>query len=196
MEGNGISDKGLKVEWATVKDGLLHLGSIGKEFMTPNSQDTNLCWIGTMDQHLSIHHLDWNHRYQKMREATGTAFPGYLIHEAMQWSDVHRRWFALPRRVSAEPYDEILDESRGSDVMIIADEFFENLEVRHVGPAVEPTHGFSSFKFVPDTNDESEENAEAGTQNSYLTVFTSTGEVLMEEVMVPGNYKYEGVEFF
>ena len=32
MEGSGDTDKGLKVEWATVKDGLMYVGSFGKEF--------------------------------------------------------------------------------------------------------------------------------------------------------------------
>ena len=32
MDGNGKSDKGFKCEWATVKDGLLWVGSTGKEW--------------------------------------------------------------------------------------------------------------------------------------------------------------------
>ncbi|GMH52528.1 hypothetical protein TrRE_jg3449, partial [Triparma retinervis] len=34
-EGDGETDKGMKVEWATVKDGNLYIGSFGKEFTNP-----------------------------------------------------------------------------------------------------------------------------------------------------------------
>jgi soluble calcium-activated nucleotidase 1 len=32
MDGNGENSKGFKCEWGTVKDGLLYIGSFGKEF--------------------------------------------------------------------------------------------------------------------------------------------------------------------
>jgi soluble calcium-activated nucleotidase 1 len=32
MEGNGLTNKGFKIEWSTVKDGLLYVGSFGKEY--------------------------------------------------------------------------------------------------------------------------------------------------------------------
>eukprot|EP00975_Prorocentrum_lima_P030077 6309715-Prorocentrum_lima.AAC.1 len=84
----------------------------------------------------------------------------------------------------------------------MASEFFEDIESRHVGPAVVSTHGFSSFKFLPNSQDrvivavKSEENSALGTQSSYLTVFQIDGKVLMEEVRIPHAFKFEGVEFF
>jgi soluble calcium-activated nucleotidase 1 len=70
-----------------------------------------------------------------------------------------------------------------------------------VGTAT-PERGFSTVKFVPGTNEtvvaalKSEENEKEGTENSFMTVIDlERREVLMEEVPVPGNMKYEGLEF-
>jgi soluble calcium-activated nucleotidase 1 len=74
------------------------------------------------------------------------------------------------------------------------------MTVRDVGK-VTPERGFSSFKFVPGTNDEvilalkSMEEAATGKQASYLTVFNMNGEVLIDETPVPGAHKFEGIEF-
>ena len=35
LDGDGEITKGMKVEWATVKDDLLYVGSTGKEWTTP-----------------------------------------------------------------------------------------------------------------------------------------------------------------
>lgn len=70
-------------------------------------------------------------------------------------------------------------------------------QVRHVGDII-PTHGFSSFKFIPNTRDElivalkSEEID--GKTSTYLMVFTIEGKILLPEVKV-GEHKYEGIEF-
>lgn len=69
--------------------------------------------------------------------------------------------------------------------------------MRQVGP-LNPTHGFSSFKFVPDTDDQvilalkSEEDA--GKVATYIIAFTLDGQVLMPETKI-GDVKYEGLEF-
>lgn len=48
---------------------------------------------------------DWISRFVKLRRAVGISFPGYMIHEAVHWSDVHKKWFFLPRYASKEPYN-------------------------------------------------------------------------------------------
>jgi soluble calcium-activated nucleotidase 1 len=122
---------------------------------------------------------------------------GYLIHEAVNWSEKHKRWFFLPRRASNERYDETKDERLGTNFLITADSNFQDIKVSKVGPMV-PSHGFSSFKFLPGTDDEvivalkSEEDQ--GKSATYLTVFTIKGEVLLAETKVADN-KYEGIEF-
>jgi hypothetical protein len=52
---------------------------------------------------------------------------GYVIHEAATWSDAKRKWVFLPRRVSALPYDEELDEKMGSNKVVIASENFDQV---------------------------------------------------------------------
>lgn len=81
--------------------------------------------------------------------------------------------------------------------MFIANEGFTDIEVTHIGE-LSKTRGFSSFKFIPETNDQvivalkSEEVA--GKIASYLTVFKIDGKILLRERYI-GNVKYEGIEF-
>lgn len=69
--------------------------------------------------------------------------------------------------------------------------------MRRVGP-LNLTRGFSSFKFVPDTDDQiilalkSEEDA--GKIATYIIAFTLDGQVLLPETKI-GDVKYEGLEF-
>ena len=62
-----------------------------------------------------------------MRESVGITWPGYMIHEAVCWSEVRRTWVFLPRRLSPDKYDDVTDERMGSNTMILADEHFSNI---------------------------------------------------------------------
>lgn len=81
--------------------------------------------------------------------------------------------------------------------MFLVDENFEDIEVRNIG-AVNPTHGFSSFKFIPGTRDsviialKSEEDG--GKIASYILAFDLNGNLVMPETKI-GDVKYEGIEF-
>lgn len=122
---------------------------------------------------------------------------GYLIHESAAWSERLQHWFFLPRRASHEHYDETADERRATNLMLSCPADFSSISVQHIGP-FNPTHGFSSFKFVPDTDDQiilalkSEEDA--GKIATYVIAFTVDGRVLMPETKI-GDVKYEGLEF-
>lgn len=122
---------------------------------------------------------------------------GYIIHESGGWSEIHQRWFFLPRRASHLRYSEKEDESRATDLMFIANEGFTDIKVKHIGE-LSKTRGFSSFKFIPETNDQvivalkSEEVA--GKIASYLTIFKIDGKILLKERHI-GEVKYEGIEF-
>ncbi|CAM9155292.1 unnamed protein product, partial [Phaeothamnion confervicola] len=202
-EGDGSVDKGMKFEWATVRNGELVMGSFGKEYTNSEGAiiSTNNNWVIFMDEHGSIRREDWTERYNKIRAALGASFPGYVIHESGSWSEPLNKWVFLPRRVSPDPYDDEKDELMGSNKIILADPAFVNVEVRDVG-IVTPERGFSTFKFVPGTGDEvvfalkSAEFSKTGAQTSFATVFTIDGQVLMDETEIPGGYKYEGLEIF
>ncbi|CAI5706698.1 hypothetical protein KXD40_006167 [Peronospora effusa] len=202
MEGDGITGKGQKHEWATVKDGELYMGSVGKEF-TDNSgniiSDGNL-WVAIMDRVGDVRHEDWTANFASVRTALGCDWPGYVVHEAIEWSPIRRQWFILPRRVSMDPYNDMKDETRGSNKVVIASEDFSSIQVREVGK-VTPLRGFSSFKFLPRSDDtvivaiKSVEVEDEKRQTSFITVFDLDGNVLMNETEIPGAKKYEGVAF-
>jgi soluble calcium-activated nucleotidase 1 len=208
MEGDGEQPKGQKSEWATVKDGLLYIGSFGKEYVNKDGSIKNRwnLWVSVIDKEGKVTHEDWTSKYEVLRKATESAWPGYMIHEAIEFDSINRKWVVLPRRVSTDPYDEKLDERRGSNLVMILDEDFTRVEKKFaVGPAI-PLRGWSTFKFQPASNNdivvaiktEEEENKVTGKsmQRSFLTVFRmSDGTELMEQTPIPGSFKYEGLEF-
>jgi soluble calcium-activated nucleotidase 1 len=198
--GDGNKDKGFKCEWLTVKDNVLHVGSLGKEWTDNTGTILNYdpCWIKTIDRDGRIKHINWTDRYNYLREQTETEYPAYMVHEAVGWNPVDRSWLFLPRRFSQESYDEASDEERGSNKVIKVNEAFNKVTMSEAGEIIK-THGFSSFKYIPWRENEivalkSEEYK--GDIATYILVFdVTTGEVLMDEEKIPDSVKYEGVEF-
>ncbi|MEE6528492.1 hypothetical protein FKM82_030849, partial [Ascaphus truei] len=144
-----------------------------------------------------VQHQSWVSNYNSLRSAAGIQPPGYLIHESAAWSDALQHWFFLPRRASHERYAETEDEHRGSNILLRASPDFSDISLARVGPLA-PTHGFSSFKFIPGTDDQiivalkSEEDG--GRVATYIVAFTLDGRILLPETKV-GGVKYEGIEF-
>lgn len=203
MEGKGDTTKGQKTEWATVKDDKIYAGSFGKEFTLPDGSiaNTNNMWVSVIDRDGVVTHENWTTYYNLLRQALGVEYPGYMIHEAIAWSEHRKQWVILPRRVSKEPYDEKLDEQRGSNYVLLASEDFKSISVLKI-TTLTPSRGFSEFKFLPGSKDsiivamKSEESEKDHSQNTYITVFSLDGTILMEETEIPGNHKFEGLEFF
>lgn len=88
----------------------------------------------------------------------------------------------------------------GCNVLISADENFTSihsveLNLVHSSPA----HGFSSFKFIPGTEDrfilaiKTEELN--GKTSTFITSFGIDGKVLLDEERIVTDLKYEGIEF-
>jgi len=210
-EGEGDTDKGMKWEWATVKDGELYMGSMGKEYTKKDGtiENTNNLWVSVLSRSGEIRRIDWNRQFNFVRKTLGATSPGYLIHEAINWSPHLNKWVFAPRRISKEKYDDVLDEKRGSNKVVLINEDFTSAEVIEVKMASKDgLHGFSSFAFVPGTKDKhalalrSVEEDCAGDdldvckQRSYFVIFdVTTGEVLMDEKLIDEPLKYEGVEF-
>lgn len=120
-----------------------------------------------------------------------------MIHESGMWSDVHQRWFFLPRRASQQSYDETADESRATNILLSANEDFTDVDFKFIGKK-QVTKGYSSFRFIPWTDDKLivalKSQEVAGKLSSYLTVFTLSGEILLPDMKI-GDVKYEGIEF-
>lgn len=199
MDGNGKTNKGFKSEWATVKDEILYVGSMGKEWTTPSGEfeNSNPQYIKAVNTQGYVAHINWEKEYKRVREVLGIHWPGYMIHESAVWSNIHQRWYFLPRRCSKERYNESLDEHRGCSVLISTNSDIYDIQTIEISNS-RPTRGFSSFKFIPNTNDNvivalrtEELNGDTST---YITVFTIEGRILLDDVYV-SNLKYEGLEF-
>jgi soluble calcium-activated nucleotidase 1 len=209
-EGDGDTDKGMKWEWSTVKDGDLYMGSMGKEYTLPDGtvKNRNNLWIAVINSLGQIRRVDWTEQYKVVRTALQCEFPGYLIIEACRWSDHLKQWVFLPRRISREAYDEVKDEQRGGRELVLVDEKFSTSTVVKLNlDSQDPLKGFSTFAFVPNSGDRHalairsvEDNCVDFTpqcqQRSYFVVIdVTTGEQLSDEIKYPDNVKYEGVEF-
>ncbi|XP_039974335.1 soluble calcium-activated nucleotidase 1 isoform X2 [Xiphias gladius] len=198
-DGDGSVAKGFKAEWLAVKDEHLYIGGLGKEWTTTEGEfvNNNPEWVKVVGFRGDVQHVNWVPRYKSLKSAAGIEPPGYLIHESAAWSDTLQRWFFLPRRASEERYEETADERRGTNLALSCSPDFKDIIVSRVGP-LNPTHGFSSFKFVPNTDDQiilalkSEEDA--GNIATYIMAFTLDGRILLPETKI-GDVKYEGLEF-
>jgi len=211
-EGDGDTDKGMKWEWATIKDGELILGSMGKEFTNPDGSidNTNNLWVAVLNDRGELRRDDWEDKFSFVRHLVGASPPGYIIMEAILWSDHLKKWVFLPRRISTSAYDEVEDEKKGSNRVVLVNENFtegEVVEIKMKPSDLDPLHGFSTFAFVPGTNDhhamairsveeDCTEEVEKCKQRSYLMIFDIlTGEVLMDELQIEMAEKFEGLEF-
>lgn len=200
VDGDGRTTKGFKSEWATVKDKTLYIGSMGKEWTTGQGdfENENPMFVKAVNTNGEVRHINWSNNFKAIREIIGINWPGYMIHESGMWSDIHKRWYFLPRRCSRDRYNETRDEHMGCNYLISADETFSDIKPKKVGKLI-PTHGFSSFKFIPGTDDnlvvaiKTEELN--GKTSTYITAFSLDGDILLKEEKVPTNYKYEGLEF-
>ncbi|XP_069786124.1 soluble calcium-activated nucleotidase 1 isoform X2 [Narcine bancroftii] len=198
-DGDGTVEKGFKAEWLAVKDEHLYVGGLGKEWTTTTGEvlNENPEWVKVIGYKGDVNHENWVPHYNALRTAAGIKSPGYLIHESAAWSDRLQRWFFLPRRASGERYNEKDDEHRGTNLIIKCTQDFKEISVSKIG-VVNPTRGFSSFKFIPDTDDQiivslkSEEDH--GKIATYIMAFTLDGRFLLEETKV-ADVKYEGIEF-
>lgn len=199
-DGETVSQKGFKSEWATVKNNQLIVGSMGKEWTNGagDFENYNPMIVKVISVGGEVKSLNWVKNFKALRSALDIEWPGYLIHESGAWSEHNKRWFFLPRRCSKEKYNETLDESRGCNYLISADETFTNIETIKVGE-LKPTRGFSSFKFLPSSHDsiiialKTEELN--GSTSTYVTVFDIKGNVLLEDEKIHTEFKYEGFEF-
>ncbi len=210
-EGEGDTDKGMKWEWSTVKNGELYIGSMGKEYTKADGTivNTNNLWIAVINEKGEVKRVDWTKQYNFVRKALGASAPGYVIHEAVLWSEKMKKWIFIPRRVSSEMYDDVKDERMGTNKLILVNENFTDAKTIEIKLSeVDPLHGFSTAAFVPNSNERHvmairsvEEDCVGGDENickqrSYFVVFdVLTGDVLMDEVQLEDTVKYEGLEF-
>jgi len=217
MEGDGTSsDKGMKWEWSAVKDGELYLGSIGKEYTNRDGSIRSMAplWVVIISPNGQVRRENWTSKYDYIRKVMHAQYPGYLVQEAVRWSEHLRNWVVLPRRISKHEYVAALDERLGSNKIVLINEDFTDSTVIQVDyhDSEAGLRGFAAFSFVPNTKDHHalivrsvEEDCAGDTmeelwrdckQRTYLSVLeVTTGNILMEEVEFHGKLKFEGIEF-
>ncbi|KAK5640784.1 hypothetical protein RI129_009331 [Pyrocoelia pectoralis] len=199
MDGDGRNTKGFKSEWATVKNELLYVGSMGKEWTTSDGIYVNSDpqYIKTITPEGAVRHIDWRNEYVRLRAAIDIYWPGYMTHESGTWSNVHQKWFFLPRKCSKLPYNSTADEYRGCSWLLSADANMNGVQAVKIPNTVD-IRGFSSFKFIPTSGDtviaalRSEEVDDRTA--TYITAFTITGKILLQDTFV-SDLKFEGLEF-
>nr|AEP27178.1 apyrase-1 isoform 3 [Heligmosomoides bakeri] len=199
--GPGDTTSGMKAEWMTLKDDQLYVGGHGMRYRNKKGEvfSTDAMWIKIVSHDGVVKSVDWTDVYDKIAQAAGATSPGYLTHEAVQWSAIHKRWFFLPRKYSTEIYNDELDELRGTNLLITADESMEDIQVAKIGELTHPDRGYSAFDFVPGTCDsvilalKSKEHG--GSTESYITALDTDGKVLLEDQRLDGDLKFEGLYF-
>lgn len=200
-DGDGHEIKGFKGEWMVKKGEKMIIGGIGKEWTTPTGEilHHNPQWVKIIEPEGKIVHQNWTSIYMRMQQFSGYTAPGYIIHESAAWSDHHQSWFFLPRRASHEKYNDVVDEERGTNMLFKCSQEFQNMQLTEIGKLEDPKKGFSSFKFIPGTNDQViialKTYEYRDKTKSYITVFTIDGEIILPDTQVSDTYKYEGLEF-
>eukprot|EP00915_Cephaloidophora_sp_WS-2016_P007843 GHVH01010847.1.p1 GENE.GHVH01010847.1~~GHVH01010847.1.p1 ORF type:complete len:412 (+),score=79.89 GHVH01010847.1:146-1381(+) len=207
-EGDGRSStKGMKLEWGTVKDNAMWLGSFGKEYTLSDGSIKNEwpLWVAAITKNHEVKRKNWTPIYSRLREITDSSFPGYMIHEAVEWSAYHRKWFILPRRWSREEYDAETDNEKGTNKLIQCNESFLDCSVKIIGhsPTIHhPRRGYSSVKILPATRDSilitlksEEEDAigNKGAMNTYVQIVDTEGNILLDDQKLPFEGKFEGI---
>jgi soluble calcium-activated nucleotidase 1 len=212
--------KPMKAEWSLVKDGRLIIGSHGREMTAPGngSQVTSrapmLVQVLDRDGVLAgsrddVQHLvNWTANYNTLRAAVQVEFPGYLMHEAVLWSHLRRRFYFLPRRLSAAPYDSADVEFRGGQLILEVDEHFIRVRTILIKglPAGDGARGFSAAAFVPGSGEQwivslrtvEHEHGENRKTSTFLSVFDisrpDAAHLLLPEHNI-SNRKFEGLAF-
>lgn len=154
-------------------------------------------WVKIINPNGAVSSVNWREKYNVLRIATNTTLPGYLSHEAVLWHPVINKWIFLPRKCSFEEYDDVRDENKGTNLMLIVSEDFSDISVQTVGPA-ESDYGFTSIALVPGSSLmialKVKEQGEI--VHTKMTVFDIQGNIVLNPVWIDvANVKFEGVVF-
>lgn len=94
------------------------------------------------------------------------------------------------------------DELMGTNLLLIADENFNDIEVKRIGKLEDSSLGFSAFQFLPNLNDNFIAALKTKEKNglpvaSYITVFNvENNHILLNDKIIPNSsFKYEGILF-
>eukprot|EP01083_Nonionella_stella_P045218 121530_1 len=206
-------------EWATVKGDTLYVGDTG-------DKQNNVVYVSPPPSD-GIADIDWKSNFEAVCDAIATHLDasagsyapgtGWVKHEAIMWSSVHNRWYFLPRNVLDKPKTNSFAqqakqaETSGSNLMISCSDDFSDCKVQTVGDTNHPDRGFSSFKFVPDSNDAKvvalktvEKYDPVTTKTTFKTYFTmfklsddyeGAATILVADQLISDDKKFGGINF-
>ncbi|ELP92921.1 apyrase, putative, partial [Entamoeba invadens IP1] len=148
MDGDLKSEKGMKIEWATVYKDKMVIGSIGKEFTTPTGEylNDNPLFVKTIDTNGKVEAFNWKDKYHALKKAVGIEGDGYFINEAVTYAASKNKWYFAPRKCSNERYDDTKDETRACKYIISTSDF-STFDVLN-DPQHDLSKGFSSIKVL------------------------------------------------
>nr|AAX56357.1 35.5 kDa salivary protein [Phlebotomus ariasi] len=201
--GDGNQKNGFKAEWATVKGDKLIVGSTGIPWFEEKTQSLNTysLWVKEISKEGEVTNINWKSQYSKVKNAMGIpSSVGFVWHEAVNWSPRKNLWVFMPRKCTTEYFTSQVEEKTGCNQIITANEDFTQVKaIRIDGPVQDQAAGFSSFKFIPGTQNNDifalktiERNGQTAT---YGTVINIEGKTLLNEKRILDD-KYEGVAFF
>ncbi|KJH41470.1 Apyrase [Dictyocaulus viviparus] len=200
--GPGNTTDGMKAEWTTIKGDFLYVGGHGTEYRNKTGAILNkdAMWIKIINKKGEVKSVNWESIYKRIRAAVNISEPGYLTHEAVQWSQYHQKWFFLPRKESQTIYKKTEDEMKGSNLLLIGDRFLEKFEIVRIGNITDSGRGFSAFDFLPGMDDQiivalKSKEVHGSPTESYVTVFDIKGHILLEDQKLEDHLKFEGIYF-
>ncbi|XP_055689114.1 apyrase-like [Lutzomyia longipalpis] len=200
-DGAGNETNGFKCEWATIKDDHIYVGSVGVENYDDDDklENRNNFFVKKVSKTGEVIHENWYDIYDRIRNTLGMPFPGFIVHEAVMWSPINKKWIFLPRKCSEKSYVKADVDATGCNKMIITSEDFSTIEYLDIqATPLQKERGFSSFKFVPDSQESmivgltTVENGK--TINTAIIGLDLQGKILYPETKI-FNDKYEGVAF-
>lgn len=214
LDGDGgEKSETFKGEWMTIKDGNLLIGGHGRPYTAAGNGSKIMSigpkWVKAIQQGLNVSHLNWSEKYDAVARAADAEWPGYLMHEAVLWSNDRKEWVFLPRRRSTEAFDAEKNQRMGWNVVILANEEMTSFRTVKIDGLKDGSgsRGFSSAKFVPGSKDglvaalrtvELEwkvGDAWSRKMETHFSVFDlNSGRIVMEETKI-GDKKYEGMVF-
>jgi soluble calcium-activated nucleotidase 1 len=201
-DGDGDTARGMKCEWSTSKGDYLYVGGTGQPWVDAQGAvvSRSSMWIKTISPTGVIRNIDWTQPYETLKRAMGVGEQGYLTHECALWSSKLRRWIFIPRHVSNTKYVPGNEREHGSTAILISDATFTQvLTVQLQGTSEYPKAGVTDCKFIPNGREREiiivkiDEGA-TDKFRSFVSVINTDGEVLMPDVPMPKEWKFEGIE--
>jgi len=181
-----------------VKDNHLWIGSLGTFVDKDGNEEFDKRCVRKVNSDGQITIIDWTDNYEKLSKAVDVDLKnGFVVHEAVAWSDVLSKWIFTPRRVSQEKFNKTTIEETGSNQAIFADDQFNEIETAELGELVAAS-GFTSVKFIPGYNMiltlKAGTDEDSGKVGSTLSVYDLEGKEIMKPTFVAEGV-YSGVEF-